>query len=135
MERPSGTSGMAGISRPPADKVSDLTPPLSALRIAAHAHSHKPSPRRDRRHGPAAVLGPLLDLVVGPHPADAQMRDRRREVVSGDQLRHSPLAQFEHRADLLLRDNRGLLIHPQIVPTRVLPPPSLLPFKGSTFQG
>src|SRR4051794_19509680 len=58
---------------------------LAALSTAAW-HGSLPSGSRDRVHLTAVALGPGLDLLVGPDPANAQVRERRREVLARHQL-------------------------------------------------
>jgi len=77
----------------------DVTPSRTACRAANRHHSI--SPRRDAMHLPAHTLGPRLHILVPPHAAHGQLRQRRREILVGRQLRHALSAETpEHLSNL-----------------------------------
>lgn len=120
----------APLSRRHAAATSPRTGSSSSSRAAAAR-----SRARYRMHGPAVALSPRLDLVVRPDPTHAQMRDRRREVLSRHQLRHSALGHIQHLPNLLVGHDRRLLIHTRSVPRRGATPFAyysnrVVPYKG-----
>ena len=111
----------SGHTRRAAAACRDLTPSRTASRAANSCRSI--SPRRDAMHLPARALGPLPHVLKPPHVAHGQLRQRRREILGGRQLRHALTAETpEHLGDLRRTHHRKLhTAQFRRLPTRRLP--------------